>query len=304
MPALRPPSQRVFLQRPEPSRPTKSWEAALAQRHPKRPRRQDSESPPHERPAGDEGEWVDADSVDDNAADADDGGIREGSTPVARRSGKSDPKDDAPEVAGIRVIGGKNRGRKLAYSGDVRTRPMKDRVREALFNLLGKGVEGTVAIDLFAGTGALGIEALSRGAGWGIFLEKHFPTCQLIEANLKAVGMEGRGQAIGGDTFLQLRMMRRDGRTFAAPPDATKLPVPVVEPVRWIVFCSPPYEFYISREAEMLRLLDDIIALAPPGSAIVVEADDRFDPTKLPEPELWDVRRYYPAVVIWRQFPL
>ena len=283
----------------------------MAQRHPKRPRRQDSESPPRERPAGDEGEWVDVDNLDSLASD---GGEDEGDEagagragkgrPVAGRAGKSDAKDDVPEVAGIRVIGGKNRGRKLAYSGDVRTRPMKDRVREALFNLLGKGVEGTVAIDLFAGTGALGIEALSRGAGWGIFLEKPFPTCQLIEANLKAVGMEGRGQAIGGDTFLQLRMMRRDGRTFTAPPEATKLPVPVIEPVRWVIFCSPPYEFYISREAEMLRLLDDMIALAPPGSAIVVETDDRFDPTKLPEPELWDVRRYYPAVVIWRQLPL
>lgn len=282
----------------------------MAQRHPKRPRRQDSQSPPRKRPADDEGEWVDVDNLDGLASDGEEdegdesGAGRAGKgRPVAGRGAKSDAKDDVPEVAGMRVIGGKNRGRKLAYSGDQRTRPMKDRVREALFNLLGKGVEGTIAIDLFAGTGALGIEALSRGAGWGIFLEKHFPTVELIEANLKAVGLEGRGQAIGGDTFLQLRMMRRDGRTFTAPPEATKLPVPVVEPVRWIVFCSPPYEFFISREAEMLRLINDVIALAPSGSAIVVEADDRFDPTKLPEPELWDVRPYYPAVVIWRQLP-
>lgn len=267
----------------------------MAPRHPKRSRRHDSESPSRGRAAGDEGEWVDLD-----AAEAD---LPESEKPVGEKRARPEAPDDAPDVAGIRVIGGKNRGRKLAYSGDQRTRPMKDRVREALFNLLGKGVEGTIAIDLFAGTGALGIEALSRGAAWGIFLEKHFPTVELIEANLKAVGLEGRGQAIGGDTFLQLQMMRRDGRTFAAPADAAKLLVPVEEPVRWIVFCSPPYEFFISREAEMLRLINDVIALAPSGSAIVVESDERFDPTKLPEPELWDVRPYHPAVVIWRQLP-
>lgn len=271
----------------------------MAPRHPKRPRRPGSDSPSRERPAGDEGEWVDLDAA--HVDEADGGRARKGRA-AADRAEKPEGKDDAPDVAGIRIIGGRNRGRKLAYSGDLRTRPMKDRVREALFNLLGKGVEGTIAIDLFAGTGALGIEALSRGAAWGIFLEKHFPTVELIEANLKAVGLEGRGQAIGGDTFLQLRMMRRDGRTFTAP-DAAKLLVPVESPVRWVVFCSPPYEFFMAREAEMLRLINDIIALAPPGSAIVVESDERFDPSKLPEPDLWDVRNYHPAVVIWRQLP-
>ena len=73
------------------------------------------------------------------------------------------PPTAATRPVGVRIIGGKFRGRKLEYSGDPRTRPMKDRVREALFNLLGHGVEGKVAIDLFAGTGALALEALSRG---------------------------------------------------------------------------------------------------------------------------------------------
>ncbi len=60
----------------------------------------------------------------------------------------------------LRIIGGVHRGRKLEYSGDPRTRPMKDRVREAVFNLLGPDVAGKYVIDLFAGTGALGLEAL------------------------------------------------------------------------------------------------------------------------------------------------
>ena len=82
----------------------------------------------------------------------------------------------------MRIIGGKFRGRKLEYSGDLRTRPMKDRVREALFNLLGNAVEGKIAIDLFAGTGALGLEALSRGASRAVFIERHRPTAQTFAA--------------------------------------------------------------------------------------------------------------------------
>ena len=64
----------------------------------------------------------------------------------------------------LRIIGGRLRGSVIEYHGDPRTRPMKDRVREAAFNLIGPQVVGTFAIDLFAGTGALAFEALSRGA--------------------------------------------------------------------------------------------------------------------------------------------
>src|SRR5205823_2176218 len=77
--------------------------------------------------------------------------------------------------AELRIIGGRMRGRKLVYGGDQRTRPMKDRTREAVFNLLGPGVTGTHAIDLFAGTGALGLEAISRGAESATLIEQHFP---------------------------------------------------------------------------------------------------------------------------------
>src|SRR4029453_14397542 len=87
------------------------------------------------------------------------------------------------ETVGLRIVGGKLRGRALAYSGDEPTRPMKDRVREAVFNLLGPGVQGAHALDLFAGTGALGLEAISRGAARATFLERHLPTCRLIEQN-------------------------------------------------------------------------------------------------------------------------
>ena len=83
---------------------------------------------------------------------------------------KKDPRPPAgpakttPVTGTLRVIGGVLRGRLIAYSGEMCTRPMKQRVREATFNLLGPRVVGTQVIDLFAGTGALAWEALSRGA--------------------------------------------------------------------------------------------------------------------------------------------
>ena len=68
------------------------------------------------------------------------------------------------DVGKLRIIGGKFRGRQIEYSGDPVTRPMKDITREACFNLVGAYVDGKAAFDLFAGTGAIGLEALSRGA--------------------------------------------------------------------------------------------------------------------------------------------
>ncbi len=87
-------------------------------------------------------------------------------------------------AATLRIIGGKFARRRLKYTGDPRTRPMKDRVREALFNLVGPSVIDAHAIDLFAGTGALGLEALSRGAARATFVERHYPTAATIKENI------------------------------------------------------------------------------------------------------------------------
>jgi 16S rRNA (guanine966-N2)-methyltransferase len=76
-------------------------------------------------------------------------------TSNAATASRRSSADDIRPVAGLRVIGGSYRGRRLHYTGDFRTRPMKDRLREAVFNLLGREVAGKHAIDLFAGTGAL-----------------------------------------------------------------------------------------------------------------------------------------------------
>jgi len=188
-------------------------------------------------------------------------------------AGREDP------VVGLRIIGGTLRGRKIIYSGDVRTRPMKDRVREAVFNLLGVQVSGSHAIDLFAGTGALGLEALSRGAARATFIERHLPTTRLIEQNTAALGMADRTAVVFGDAF---------GWTAAyTMPDATPL----------TVFCSPPYDFYVERRQQMLNLIARWVDLSPVGSQIIVEADERFDIGVLVEFDKWDVRSYPPAIV-------
>ncbi len=179
--------------------------------------------------------------------------------------------------AELRIIGGAMRGRKIEYHGDPRTRPMKDRVREAVFNLIDP--EGTYAIDLFAGTGALALEAISRGATGALFIERHFPTARLVEQNAKQLEITEQCRVFAGSSFV-----------WARKADAP-------QELPWLVFCSPPYEFYLSRQAEMIDLLERILAAAPQGSTLVVECDERFDPQLLPQAHCWDVRVYPPAVI-------
>lgn len=179
----------------------------------------------------------------------------------------------------LRIIGGMHRGRKLIYTGDLRTRPMKDRLRESLFNLLGHAVRGKHAIDLFAGTGALGLEAISRGAAGATFVERHFPTADVIRENAAALGIEGLCTVLPANTLLWSKRL----------PELPRTP--------WVVFCSPPYDFYVEHQAEMLALLGTLIDRAMPQSIFCVEADDRFDFALLPAADEWDVRAYPPAIL-------
>jgi len=207
-----------------------------------------------------------------------------GLTPTARgakqRNVGSHP--GAKEPLGLRIIGGTFRGRKLQYVGDNRVRPMKDRVREAVFNLIGPAIKGMYAIDLFGGTGAIAIEALSRGATAATVIEIHLPTAALLKQNLESLNLLPICNLCKTDAF------------FWAKNEADH---PLKESP-WIVFCSPPYDFYVSRKDDMLDMLNRLVALAPAGSTFVVEADERFDMTSLPiVPEPNRLRSYPPAVV-------
>jgi 16S rRNA (guanine966-N2)-methyltransferase len=96
----------------------------------------------------------------------------------------------------MRIVGGQFRGRPLAAPGDDRTRPTSDRVRESVFNILEHGIPdlaiaGAQVLDLFAGTGALGLEALSRGAAFCLFVEEEAEARALIRRNVEALGLTG-----------------------------------------------------------------------------------------------------------------
>ncbi|MEX1039233.1 MAG: RsmD family RNA methyltransferase [Pirellulaceae bacterium] len=202
-----------------------------------------------------------------------------GGKPRGKKPGV-DPRLDAP----MRIIGGQLKHKKILYSGDERTRPMKERVREAVFNLIGPRIEGMHAIDLFAGTGALGMEALSRGACHATFIERHIPTSKLIRDNAELLEVTDKVTIHPQNSFFWTKGIGG------------------LKPEPWVVFFCPPYELFESMRGEMVSQITRVQQHAPVGSVLVVEFDQRFDPTQLPQAERWDVRPYPPAIVaIFRQ---
>ncbi|MEQ8848092.1 RsmD family RNA methyltransferase [Botrimarina sp.] len=219
---------------------------------------------------------------------------------------------DAEGPGDLRIVGGSFRGTKLlsephrqttgAGAGQLVTRPMKHRVREAIFNLVGPEAEGKHAIDVFAGTGALGLEAISRGAASATFIERHVPTADVVRHNIASLRVEDRSELLITSAFVWVERDLTTG-AWAPGPVAAAGPAPP-----WLVFVSPPYAFFVEREEQMLTLVGALIDHAPPGSIVVVEADERFDFERLPgrvkqsrHDDGWDVRPYPPAVVgVWR----
>src|ERR1700722_19279440 len=119
----------------------------------------------------------------------------------------------------MRVIGGEFRSRVLKSVPGLDTRPTPDRLREALFNVLAPHMGGAVFADLYAGTGAVGIEAISRGAARAIFIEQSRPAATVIRENLKALEIESRAQVLIGRVTALLKKMQAD-IVFLDPPYA------------------------------------------------------------------------------------
>ena len=128
----------------------------------------------------------------------------------------------------MRIIAGKFRGRKLKSPPSLQTRPTSDRLRETLFNILAPRIEGARLLDLCAGTGAVGIEALSRGAAHLTFVDRSRKMCALIEQNLDSLQIEyDKIEIIAADAFEYLQgYLRKEKRQFDT------------------VFFDPPYEAY------------------------------------------------------------
>ena len=155
----------------------------------------------------------------------------------------------------MRVVGGEARGRRLSAPPGRQTRPTSDRVRESIFNMLDSlgAVRGSHAVDLFAGTGAMGVEALSRGAESVLFVDDDPLAVRTIKANLQQVGLSG-GQVVRDDVL-------RWVRTWPTPTPFD------------LALCDPPYSF--DHWADLLAVLDADLAVLE--SDRVVEAGEGWE---------------------------
>lgn len=145
----------------------------------------------------------------------------------------------------MRVIGGEFRSRVLKSLPGLDVRPTPDRMRESLFSILAPRIGGAVFLDLYAGTGAVGIEALSRGAKKAIFVEHHQDAVEVIRLNLKSLGLENRSRVWQGRAAnIILKIERAD-----------------------IAFLDPPYPLEHEYERALVALADE-----PPGMVIAQHA--------------------------------
>jgi 16S rRNA (guanine966-N2)-methyltransferase len=151
----------------------------------------------------------------------------------------------------MRVIAGKYRSRTLRSLKGQALRPTSDRLRETLFNILGAEVSGTTFIDLYAGTGAVGIEALSRGARHVIFVEQHAPSAALIRRNLESLGISAEAEILS--TSVARGIERLEARNVHAH----------------FIFLDPPYAADAEYESTLEALGES--SIVAPGARVVVE---------------------------------
>ena len=175
----------------------------------------------------------------------------------------------------MRVISGTARGMRLKTVRGGALRPTSDRVKEALFNILGPRVPGAVIWDLYAGSGAIGIEALSRGAAAALFVEKERAHREIIADNLARTKLASRAELIGQDVSLALPLLSRQGKQAH------------------LIFADPPYQ-----EQNIPRLLEAVEqhGLLRNSGLIVLEL---FARSRLWEPDhpAVELRKYGDAVL-------
>ena len=114
----------------------------------------------------------------------------------------------------MRVISGRARGKRLKAPSGLNTRPITDMIKEALFNVWGTRVQGSILLDLFAGSGSVGIEALSRGAARVVFIDNSGEAVKVIRENLQNCGFDKDFQVYRSDVFKTLELLHRHGERF------------------------------------------------------------------------------------------
>ena len=163
----------------------------------------------------------------------------------------------------MRVISGRARGRSLKAVPGMGTRPTTDKVKEAIFSMIGPYFDGGSALDLFAGTGGLGIEALSRGMDKAVFIDKDVKSLETIRQNLKATGFEAMAEVYKNDAERALKALAKREASFD------------------LVFLDPPYRL---KHGDALMTQMDELQLLKPEATIVLEHEasyvypERFGP--------------------------
>jgi 16S rRNA (guanine(966)-N(2))-methyltransferase RsmD len=171
----------------------------------------------------------------------------------------------------MRLTGGLDRGRRLRAPRGAATRPTGAKVREAIFNILGPPPEAPI-LDLFAGTGSLGIEALSRGASGAWFVERDPRALAALHRNLRELGFNGRARVVGADVRSALQKLAADDLRFG-----------------W-VFLDPPYA--AGAVAPALEIIAGSTLLAGCGMIVVEHDKRRLPPDSVGAVHLTD-RRFY-----------
>lgn len=150
----------------------------------------------------------------------------------------------------MRIVAGTAKGRTISVPKGLEVRPTTDRVREALFSSITPRVAGATVLDLFAGSGALGLEALSRGAASVVFVERSRRTASILRRNIAQCGFDPSAVVIERDALAALKQLQRSGATFD------------------LIFLDPPYKGPLLSRA--LRDIDQL-ALARPAGLVVAE---------------------------------
>lgn len=175
----------------------------------------------------------------------------------------------------MHIISGLYKSRKIAAPKGLETRPTSGRLREALFNICQNEIDGARFLDLFAGSGAMGLEALSRGAVKATFVDNSKESIRCIKANVSALGLDKSSHVIYGDVFNSLKDLAKGGQRFD------------------IIYADPPYDTSIASgggkvlcSEKVLDLLEDLIGnghnlLQPGGSLFIEDASGVLDKAKI-----------------------
>lgn len=169
----------------------------------------------------------------------------------------------------LRIIAGEKRSRKLKTPEGLETRPTADKVREALFNIFQGRVWGARVLDLYGGSGALALEALSRGAQCAVINDQSMKACRVIRENVQALAYQDRVKLMQMQDVSALRELEKAGEAFD------------------LVFLDPPYRMDMT---EICRQIEK--KLLAPGGLIVVEHGRDQAPQALPPLTCVDQRAY------------